>query len=90
MYNDEEGRKWILKKLGQFNSTAKVKKLSFFMYSFYSHLSTKSQESPEFSFVGKYQYVICKVDMFSKGLKNLIKISHLFFFELNTLQMFSL
>ena len=58
MYNDEEGRKWILKKLGQFNSTAKVKKLSFFMYSFYSHLSTKSQESPEFSFVGKYQYFV--------------------------------
>ena len=52
MYNDEEGRKWILKKLGNFKNTEKVKKLSFFMYSFYSHLSSKLN-GPEFSFVGK-------------------------------------
>lgn len=39
LYNDEDGRKFILSKLGQFGqlSTDKVDKLSFFMYSFYNH-----------------------------------------------------
>ena len=41
LYNDEEGRKWILKKLGTLNNNEKVTKLSFLMYSFYSHLSVK-------------------------------------------------
>lgn len=39
LYNDEDGRKFILNKLGQFAEKAaeKVTRLSFLMYSFYNH-----------------------------------------------------
>ncbi len=45
LYNDEEGRKLILKKMETMKHADKVSKLSFFMYSFYSHLSGRSKTS---------------------------------------------
>lgn len=41
LYNDEEGRKCILRKLGTLAQPEKINKVSLFMYSFYSHLSVK-------------------------------------------------
>ena len=55
LYNDEEGRKCILKKLDQFNHCDKVKQLSFLMYSFYSHSRKKSDE---FVLQGTYTFQI--------------------------------
>ena len=55
LYNDEEGRKCILKQLDKFNHCDKVKKLSFLMYSFYSHSRRKSDE---FVLEGMYCFIL--------------------------------
>ena len=53
LYNDDEGRKLVLTKLGTLQNTGKVSELSFFMYSFYRHLSCKiGQKGHEFFFEG--------------------------------------
>ena len=41
LYNLEEGRKWILKMLGQYQNVKVTRQLSLQMYSFYSHLCTR-------------------------------------------------
>ena len=58
LYNLEEGRKWILKMLGQYQNVKVTRQLSLQMYSFYSHLCTRvNKKTCQYLIAGIIKYI---------------------------------
>ena len=72
LYNLEEGRKWILKKLGQYQNVKVTRQLSLQMYGFYSHLCTRvNKKACQYLVAGTFSLTILLFNQIQLHSKNI-------------------